>query len=169
MNNWLANFPWIDLLKIITLLFMGIGLLVIPILPGLIIIWAAAFGYGLVVGFTTLGWVLFAIITILMLAGSILDNVLMSAKAHKEGAPWWVVILTMLAVVAGTFIIPVPVIGGILFGLLVLFGIQWARVRDARLALTSLKGMLIGCGWAFIFRLIIGIIMIGLWIIWAAT
>ncbi len=169
MNNWLDTFPWADFFKLITFLLMGVGLMVIPILPGLVIIWAAALGYGLVVGFSTLGWVMFAIITVLMLAGSILDNVLMGAKAHKEGAPWWVVILAMLAAVAGSLLIPVPIIGGILAAVLVLFGIQWARLKDARQALASLKGMLIGCGWALLFRFIIGIIMIGLWLVWAAV
>ncbi len=74
---------------------MLVGLLVIPILPGLVIIWVAALGYGLAAGFGTLGWIMFAILTVLMLAGSIVDNILMGTSAHKEGAPWWVILLAM--------------------------------------------------------------------------
>ncbi len=169
MNPWLENFPWQDFIKLVTFLLMGVGLLVIPILPGLVIIWAAALGYGLVLGFSTLGWVMIAIITVLMLAGSILDNVLMGAQAHKEGAPWWVVILAMVAAILGSLLIPVPIIGGILAALLTLFGIQWVRLKDPRQALNSLKGMLIGCGWALLFRFIIGLVMVGLWLVWAAV
>ena len=86
----------IDLIiKGITLTAMLVGLLVIPILPGLVIIWVAALGYGLAAGFGVLGWIMFAIITVLMLVGSIVDNVLMGTSAHKEGAPWWVILLAM--------------------------------------------------------------------------
>jgi uncharacterized protein YqgC (DUF456 family) len=158
----------IDLIiKGLALSAMLVGLLVIPILPGLVIIWVAGLGYGLAAGFGVLGWVMFALITVLMLAGSILDNILMGTSAHKEGAPWWVILLAMVAAIIGSFVIPIPIIGGILAALFTLFAIEWIRRKDWRKALTSIKGMLIGWGWAFVFRFIIGMIMIGLWLIWA--
>ena len=151
----------------ITIVMMAVGLLVIPILPGLVIIWVSALGYGIAAGFGVLGWVMFALITVLMLAGSILDNVLMGAQAHKEGAPWWVVLIAMAAAIIGSFVIPIPIIGGILASLLVLYLVEWLRLKDPKRAVASMKGMLIGCGWAFVFRFIIGLVMIGLWLIWA--
>ena len=151
----------------ITIVMMAIGLLLIPILPGLLIIWVSALGYGIAAGFGTLGWVMFAFITVLMLAGSILDNFLMGAQAHKEGAPWWVVLIALASAVIGNFVIPIPIIGGILAALVVLFLTELLRLKDARKALTSMRGMLTGCGWAVVFRLIIGLVMIGLWLIWA--
>ncbi len=159
---------YIDLvmvLRIAVLTIMALGMLVIPILPGLVIIWVAALAYGLIAGFGVLGWSMFGIITVLMIAGSVLDNVLMGTSAHKKGAPWWVILLAMVAAIAANFFL--PIIGGILGGLLVLFLIQWLRLRDWQMALDSMKGMLIGWGWAFVFRFIIGMIMIGLWLIWA--
>ena len=151
----------------IALVMMAVGLLVIPILPGLVIIWVSALGYGLAAGFGVLGWVMFALITVLMLAGTILDNIMMGTQAHKSGAPWWVVLVAMLSAIIGSFVIPIPIVGGILAALLVLFLIEWIRLKDAKKALTSMRGMLIGCGWAFVIRFIIGLIMIGLWLIWA--
>ena len=151
----------------IALVMMAVGLLVIPILPGLLIIWVAALGYGISAGFGTLGWILFALISVLMLGGSILDNLLMGAKAHKEGAPWWVVLISLASAIVGSIVIPVPIVGGILAALLVLFLIEWMRLKDARKALASMRGMLVGCGWAVVFRVIIGLVMIGLWLIWA--
>jgi len=149
----------------IAIVMMAVGLLVIPILPGLVIIWVSALGYGIAAGFGVLGWVMFALITILMLAGSILDNLLMGAQAHKEGAPWWVVLIALVSAIIGSFVI--PIVGGILAALLVLFLIQWIRLKDAKKALTSMKGMMVGWGWAAVFRVIIGLVMIGLWLIWA--
>ena len=155
------------LIKSITMTVMLAGLLVLPLLPGLVIIWAAALGYGLAAGFGTLGWIMFAILTVLMIAGSVIDNILMGRSAHKEGAPWWVVLVALVAAIVGSFVIPIPIIGGILAALVTIFAIEWIRRKDWRKALASLKGMLIGWGWAFVIRFIIGIFMIGLWLIWA--
>jgi uncharacterized protein YqgC (DUF456 family) len=151
----------------IAIVIMGVGLLVIPILPGLVIIWISALGYGIAAGFGVLGWVMFALITVFMLAGSILDNVLMGAKAHKAGAPLWVILIALVSAILGSFVIPIPIIGGILTALLVLYLIEWLRLKDGRKALASMRGMLVGCGWAAVFRVIIGLVMIGLWLIWA--
>jgi hypothetical protein len=159
---------WTDvLLKAAVLTVMVIGLLglVVPLIPGLVIIWLAALGYGLFAGFGTLGWVMFALITVLMIVGSLIDNVLMGAKAHESGAPWWVVLVALVAGVAGNFLL--PIIGGLVAALLALFLIEYARRNDAKKAWESMKGMLIGCGWAFVIRFIMGLFMIGFWLIWA--
>jgi uncharacterized protein YqgC (DUF456 family) len=153
--------------KASALTLMLVGLMTIPFLPGLVIIWAITLGYGFSAGFGTLGWIMFAIISLLMVAGSFVDNVLMGTQAHKEGAPWWAVLVAMAAAIVGSFVIPIPIVGGILAALLVLFLIEWLRLRDWRRALASMKGMLVGCGWAFVIRFIIGMVMIGLWMIWA--
>ena len=157
------------LIKSITLTVMLAGLLVLPLLPGLVIIWVAGLGYGLVAGFGTLGWIMFTILTVLMITGSVVDNVLMGRSAHKEGAPWWVILVAMVAAIVGSFVIPIPIIGGILAALGTLFVIEWIRRKDWNKALASLKGMAVGWGWAFVIRFIIGLIMIGLWLIWAGV
>jgi hypothetical protein len=70
----LSNFPWLSdvLLKTLTLTVMLVGLfgLAVPIVPGLVIMWLGALGYGLFAGFGVLGWIMFALITILMIAGA---------------------------------------------------------------------------------------------------
>jgi hypothetical protein len=155
------------LVKSITMTLMLAGLLVLPLLPGLVIIWAAALGYGLASGFGTLGWITFALLTVLMIAGSVIDNIIIGRSAHNEGAPWWATMLALVAAIIGSFLIPIPVIGGILAALATLFVIECIRRKDWRKALASLKGMAIGWGWAFVIRFIIGLVMIGLWLIWA--
>jgi uncharacterized protein YqgC (DUF456 family) len=163
IGNFYINLDLI--LRGLVLTAMIVGMIVIPILPGLVIIWVAALAYGLFAGFGVLGWVMFGLITLFMLAGSILDNVLMGTSAHKKGAPWWVILLAMVAAIGGNFLL--PVVGGILAGFLVLLLVEWLRLKDWRQALESMKGMVIGWGWAFVFRFIMGMIMIGLWLIWA--
>ena len=68
-------------------------------------------------------------------------NVLMRAYAHWEGAPWCVVLIVLAVALAGNFI--VPILGGILAGLLALFGIEWLRSKFAKKALASVGGLLV--------------------------
>jgi hypothetical protein len=154
---------WIAL----TMMLVGLVGLIIPILPGLVIIWASALGYGIYAGFATPGWIFFAIMTVLMLAGSLVDNFLMGAKAYKEGAAWWAILIALVAAVIGQIFIPIPVVGGVIVAVLALFLIEWARRKDTKKAWIAVRGMMIGCGWAVAIRFIIGVVMIGLWMIWA--
>jgi uncharacterized protein len=150
-----------------TLVFMLVGLfgLIVPIFPGIAVIWLAALGYGVATGFTTLGWVLFAVITVLFIIGAVIDNVLMGAKARKEGAAWTSLALGVLAGILGTIFFP-PV-GGLIAAPLVLLALEYIRQRDFKKALVTLRGLAIGWGAAFVVRFLIGAAMIGIWLVWA--
>jgi uncharacterized protein YqgC (DUF456 family) len=108
--------------------------------------------------------VFFGVNTLLMLVGVTIDNVLMSAKAHKEGAAWSSLVLGMLGGVVGTIVF--PPLGGILAAPLVVLLFEYLRQRDLKNALRTVKGLLIGWGASFIVRFFIGLVMIGLWVVW---
>ena len=150
-----------------TLVIMLVGLfgLIVPVFPGIAVIWLAALGYGVTTGFTTLGWVLFTVITILFITGAVIDNILMSAKAHKEGAAWSSLALGVLAGILGTVFF--PPFGGLIAAPLVVFLIEYIRQRDFKKALLTLRGLAIGWGSAFVVRFLIGAAMIGVWLVWA--
>jgi uncharacterized protein YqgC (DUF456 family) len=159
---------WLQIsIEVLTLTFMLFGLfgLIIPVIPGLVIIWVAALGYGIASGFGTLGWIMFAIISLLMVAGSVIDNVLMGTQARQSGASWVSIAAALVFGIAGNFVL--PVIGGLIAALLALFIAEWIRRKNWRESLKSVRGMAWGCGWAFVIRFIMGIVMIGLWMIWA--
>jgi len=159
---------WLQIsIEVLTLTFMLFGLfgLVIPVVPGLVIIWVAALGYGIAAGFGTLGWIMFAIISLLMVAGSVIDNVLMGTQARQSGASWVSIAAALVFGIAGNFVL--PVIGGLIAALLALFVAEWIRRKNWRESLKSVGGMAWGCGWAFVIRFIMGVVMIGLWMIWA--
>jgi uncharacterized protein YqgC (DUF456 family) len=145
----------------ITLVVMAFALLglIIPILPGLIIIWAAALGYGFLAGFDTLGWIMFAILSMLMIAGELAEHILMGTLVHKGGTPWGVILIVLAGAIAGNLIF--PIFGGILAGLLVLFGIEWFRSKEVKKALASLRGLLVGFALGFATRFIAGLMMVG--------
>ena len=150
-----------------TLVIMMVGLfgLIVPVFPGIAVIWLAALGYGVTTGFTTLGWVLFAVITVLFITGAVIDNVLMSAKAHKEGATWSSLALGVLAGILGTIFF--PPFGGLIAAPLVLLVLEYIRQRNFKKALVTLRGLAIGWGSAFVVRFLIGAAMIGIWLVWA--
>jgi len=156
-----------DAIFVVTLIIMLVGLfgLIVPIFPGIIVIWLAALGYGAVSGFNTLGWVLFVVLTVLMITGATIDNVLMSAKAHKEGAAWYTIGLGMLAGILGTILF--PPFGGLIAAPLVVWLLEYMRQRDVGKALASLRGLAIGWGASFVVRFMLGLAMIGIWLVWA--
>jgi uncharacterized protein len=151
----------------ITLIIMAVGLfgLIVPVFPGITVIWLAALGYGVVTGFTPLAWVLLAVITVLLFIGVTIDNVLMGTKARKEGAAWSSLALGWLAGILGTVFL--PPLGGIITAPLVVLLLEYLRQRDFNKALASLRGLAIGWGASFVVRFFIGLAMIGLWLVWA--
>ena len=47
------------------------------------------------------------------------------------------------------------------------FMVQWVRYAVSLFVIFSILVLMIGWGWAFAIRFIIGMVMIGLWLIWA--
>ena len=152
----------------LTQFFMLVGLfgLIVPIFPGLVVMWLAALGYGVMTGFGTLGIVLFIIITILMIVGSFVDNLLMGAGARQSGASWKTILAAMLAGVIGTIVIP-PV-GGFIAAPLAILLLEYSRLRDWKLARQAVFGLATGWGLSFVVRFLIGLIIMVLWWIWVS-
>jgi uncharacterized protein YqgC (DUF456 family) len=151
-----------------TVMIISLFGLLLPIYPGLTVIWVASLIYGILVGFKALGWaawLIFAFITLLMLFGNVIDNIVTGKKAYDSGASIWSVIVAMIAGVVGA-IIWTP-IGGLLVAPLALLLAEYYRQRTWRKAFASTRGWLVGLGWSFILRFLSGSGMIGLWLIWA--
>ena len=145
---------------------MAVGLLgmVIPIYPGVVIIWAAVLIHGLATGFATLEiWVL-VIITILMVGGTLVDNFLMGGKARQAGASWTSIAGALLGGLIGTFAF--PPLGGIIAAPTLLYLLEYARIRDSAEAWVITKGLMTGWGLSFVARFLIGVVMIAVWAIW---
>ena len=162
MPTWLIT--TINVLTTLTMVFGLLGL-IIPIFPGNVVMWVAALVYGLIFGFGRLGGIMFAIISLLMLAAVMADNVLMGAKAREKGASWGSILLALAAGVVFTFVF--PPIGGIIAAPLVLFLMEFQRLGDSSEATKVVKGLLTGWGLAFVVRFGLGVMMIVLWGIWA--
>ena len=157
-------------LRIVVLAIMLFGLLglIIPVLPGLVIIWVPALVYGLVTGFNWTSGLLFAGMTVLMIVGNLVDNLVMGAKAKQQGASWLAIGVALVAGILGS--IAFPPFGGLIAALIGLFAVEMLRLKDLQLAFESARSMAIGCGWAAVIRFGMGIVMIllwGAWVLWA--
>jgi uncharacterized protein YqgC (DUF456 family) len=151
----------------ITQVIMLVGLfgLLIPLFPGIVVMWLAALGYGVVTGFSsTLGIVLFVIITLLMLAGTLADNVLMGAGARQAGASWLSIGAALAAGVVGTLL--VPPIGGLVAAPAAVLLVEYWRSKDWQQAVLALQGLARGWGLSFFARFGIGAVMMVLWWLW---
>jgi uncharacterized protein YqgC (DUF456 family) len=162
MENWL-NLTIFGL----TQFFMLVGMfgLVVPVFPGLVVMWIACLGYGITTGFeSTLGIILFILLTVLMIVGSVVDNLLMGVGARRGGASWSTILVALLAGVIGTLIF--PPFGGIIAAPLAILLLQYIRIRDWHKAWEVLRGLMTGWGLSFVVRFMIGVLMMGLWWFW---
>ena len=169
MSLW-AEIPLL-IIVILGILIGFFGLLLV-FFPGLTVIWASILVWGLATLFNynagawhfTLTIATFLVITMMMLLGNILDNIFMAGGARSKGASWWAIALSWVAmIVVGIYLTP---IGGLAAALLVLFIVEWIRIKDHKRAFKSMSSMVMGCGWAVLARLLIATVMIALFVMW---
>jgi len=144
---------------------VGLAGTVVPLLPGLGLVWAAALVYGLVEGFGGLGYVAFAAITVLGVAGTVAGFVLPHRAAGAAGASRPSTWLGVLGAVVGFFV--VPVVGFPLGGALGIYVGEQVRTGDARAALRTTKATIVGFGVAALAQLAAGLAMMVVWANWA--
>jgi uncharacterized protein len=148
-------------------LVMALGLLgtLLPFVPGLPLIWAAALVYGLVDGFTGVDWSAMVVISLLMIGGIISKIVLPQRRASASGAPRSTLIVGAVVGFLGFF--TVPVVGLPLGALLGVLLAERRRTNDWSKALHSTTEVAVGFGLGTLVEMGAGIAMIACWIAWA--
>jgi hypothetical protein len=131
--------------------------------------WLAALVYALVQAASGLmgwvDWLLFALITLLMIGGNIVDNIIIASKMRGHEIPWKTIILCYaVGIVVSLFFTP---LAGLVASPLALLGLEYLRFRDRNLAFESAKVFMIGWGASFAARFGVGILMVIFWMLWA--
>ena len=143
---------------------IGVAGTVLPILPGLWVIWAAAVMYGIFAGFGTGGWIAMAVTTALAAGGTAAAFYLPQRKASSIGVPWWGQVIALCFAVVGFFV--VPVVGAPLGFVLGIFLATIVRERHIPGALNAtwatLKSMLLASGIQFA----LGLTTMAVWVLW---
>ena len=158
-------------LEALTLFALIVGLLglIVPVFPGLVIMWLGTLAYAILQSaagnMTGWKWVIFGIITVLMIAGSIADNLIIAQKMRDKYIPWSSILFAFAAsLIASLFFTPLI---GLVAAPAGLFLAESRRLKDRDAAVDSTKAYMIGWGWAFGARFLIGLVMIGFWMLWA--
>lgn len=146
------------------LMLVGLAGVVLPILPGLALIWLAALGYGLLVGWGASGPWLFGVITLLALIGLAAEVWVTAAGGRAAGSSPWSILAGLGLAALGLFTIgPAGAIAGLLAGTI---GVEYLRLRDWRQSARSALGTIIGCGASFGVKLLLAVGMIAAWLAW---
>ena len=150
-------------------LIVGLLGLIVPVFPGLVVMWLGTLVYAILQNsagnMNSWKWFIFAIITLLMISGSIVDNLIIAYKMRDKYIPWSSILFAFVAgVIASLFFTPLV---GLVAAPVGLFLAENRRLQDRDAAVDSTKAYMIGWGWAFGIRFLIGLMMIGLWMIWA--
>jgi uncharacterized protein len=160
--------PESDLVPLLALV-MAIGAVgtVVPLLPGLALIWAAALVYGLARGFGVVGVVSFALITGLAAGATVAGYVVPRRRAVGAGATGATVWLGIAGAVIGFF--AVPIVGLPLGGVVGIYVGERLRTRDPALAWRATRATLAGFGLAALVQFGAGLGMIAVWAVWVVA
>jgi uncharacterized protein YqgC (DUF456 family) len=148
-------------LFILTMIIMLFGLAgtILPMIPGLPIMWAGAFLYALLTGFEKIGWTYLGIFALLTAITTLLDYVANLYGAKKMGATRWGLAGAFLGMLVGLFaggligILLGSFIGAILGELL--------AGRKGTEALMAGVGTFLGFLGGTLLKFVIGCVMIG--------
>ena len=146
---------------------IGIAGTVVPLVPGLGLVAAAALAYGILEGFGGVGVVAFAVIVALAVAGTAAGVVLPKRAADGAGAPRSSLLLGALGAVIGFF--AVPVVGLPLGGAVGIYLGELARTSDRGAAWQTTRATLKGFGLATLVQLAAGLAMAAVWVVWVVA
>jgi uncharacterized protein len=155
------------MLEVAVAIAMAVGLVgtIIPMMPGLAVIWIAGLAYGLIGEFGTLGAGAFAAMTVLLAMGTVASYALPHRAGVLAGAGRTSLRLGIAGAVVGFFVIPVlglPI--GAVLG--VLLGEQ-RRLGDWGEAWATTRKVVVGFGLGALAEFVAGVLMVASWGVWA--
>src|SRR6185503_14642724 len=133
MPEWLPFFLQVAL-ETFTLFVLLVGLfgLIVPVFPGLTIMWIATLVYALIQNsagkMTGWDWFAFVVITLLMIGGNIADNIIIARKMRDQYVPWSSILLAFAAgIIVSLIFTP---LGGLVASPLALLMAEVSRLKD---------------------------------------
>ncbi len=152
------------MLEVLVGLAILIGLvgIVIPVLPGSILIALAVLVWAVVTG-TTQAWLVFAGCALLLAAGATITWLITTRHTRAAGVPGRSLVLAGLAGIVGFFVI--PVVGLLIFFPLGLFLAEYWRLREPGSAWASALVGLKATGLGMLSELGLALASAGVWLV----
>ena len=140
---------------------VGIVGVVVPVLPGGLLVWAAVAVWALTVRDTE-GWLVLGIATVAVASTQVLKYVVPARRLQGAGVPRRSLAAGLVAAVAGFFLVPVV---GLLLGFPVgIYLSEWRRLRSHRPALESTRAALRNVGLSILIELAGALVAGGAWL-----
>lgn len=143
------------------LILVGIIGVVVPVLPGLVLVVAGIAVWAVPRG-DVLGWSVLGIAVVIVVLGSIAKYLLPGRRLRDSGVPGRTIAAGAVLGVVGFFV--VPVVGLLLGFVLGVYLAELARLRDKALAWPSTRVALAAVGWSILIELGTALLATGVWI-----
>ncbi|MFL6130576.1 MAG: DUF456 domain-containing protein [Mycobacteriales bacterium] len=141
----------------------GLVGVLLPVLPGLLLIWAAGLWWTIADGGGPVRWTVLAVLTALLVAGTVTKYVLPARSAAARGAPLTTLAAGAAGAVVGFFVI--PVIGLLVGGVAGIYLAEYLRLRHGGRAWVSTRAALLAIGVGLLVELTAGVLMFGAWLL----
>jgi uncharacterized protein len=142
-------------------ILVGIVGVVVPVLPGLLVSWAAILVWALAER-GSLAWAVFGVATALLVASQILKYVVPGRRMREAGVPWRSLALGGALGIGGFFV--VPVVGLVLGFALGVYVAERARLGSHRGGWRSTAHAMKAVGLSILIELGAGLLMGGAWL-----
>ena len=141
-------------------ILVGIVGIVVPVLPGSVLILAAVLVWSVDVG-TRAGWLVFAAVTALLVAGAVVKYLVPGRNLRTSGVPRRTLLIGAALGIVGFFVIPVV---GLLVGFVAgIYAAERARLGPGR-AWPSTKAALRAVGLSILIELAAGLLAAAVWL-----
>jgi uncharacterized protein YqgC (DUF456 family) len=143
------------------LIVVGIVGIVVPVLPGLILVLAGVAVWAVPRG-DAVGWTVLGIATAIVVLGSVTKYLLPGRRLRDSGVPGRTIAAGAVLGVVGFFVI--PVVGLFLGFVLGIYLAELVRLRRSEQAWPSTRQALAAVGWSIVIELATGLLAAAVWI-----
>jgi uncharacterized protein YqgC (DUF456 family) len=144
---------------------VGIAGIIVPVLPGTVLVLGAILVWAVQVG-TSTGWIVFTVATILLAGGTVVKYLVPGRRLKSSGVPNRTLLVGALVGFIGFFVIPVV---GLLIGFVLgVYVAERARVGAAR-AWPSTKEALRAVGVSILIELVAALLAAVAWVVGVAV
>lgn len=146
----------------LAVMLVGVAGIVLPVLPGLALIWLAGIGSMVVAGWSAGAWVTAAVLTALAGGAQVAQYVLPARAGRTAGAPRSSLLAGAACGAVGFFV--VPVVGFFLGGVAGVYLAERSRLGGHDAAWRTTWSVVRSIGIAVVIQLVAGVLMIAAWL-----
>ena len=149
---------------LLTGLLMAVGLvgIVVPVLPGLILVWLSTGLWALLYP-DNRAWYVFAVAAVIYAAGVTTQYLIPGRRMRSAGVSTWTLVLAVILGIVGFFVI--PVVGALVGFVLGVFLVELARTRAGGPAWGATKHAVVAVAQSMGIELVTGLLIAVVWVV----